>query len=167
MTSYIKQDSFFKDIYEQFAPKVHRLCMGYTADAMQADDLLQETFIKVWQNLDKFRGEAQLGTWIYRIAVNTCLYHLRSSKNKNTESLHSSQFQQPEETQDKEQQIHLLYKCIHQLQEADRLIITMLLEEVPYHEIAEAIGISEGNLRVKIHRIKQQLSSIYGKYERL
>lgn len=165
MTTYLQQDSFFKEIYEQFAPKVHRICLGYTADAMQADDLLQETFIKVWENLGKFRGESQLGTWIYRIAVNTCLYHIRSAKNKSTQSIDKIQLQQPEETNDKEQQIALLYQCIYQLPEADRLIITMVLEEVPYPEIALAIGISEGNLRVKIHRIKQQISNIYGKQE--
>jgi RNA polymerase sigma-70 factor (ECF subfamily) len=134
---------------------------------MQADDLLQEVFIKVWENLEKFRGESQMSTWIYRIAVNTCLLHLRSNKKQTKVDFEISTLKISEETNEKENQIQLLYKCISELNETDRLIITLLLEEVPYPEIAEVTSISEGNLRVKIHRIKQQLSTIYSKYERL
>lgn len=167
MTTNQNQETFFKEIYETYSPKVHRLCLGYTGDTMEADDLLQEVFIKAWQNLDKFRGDSQISTWIYRIAVNTCLYHLRSQKNKKSVDIDKAIIKKEEETDDKEQQIQLLYKCISELSEADRLIITLLLEEVPYHEIAAVTEISEGNLRVKIHRIKQQLSTIYAKYERI
>ena len=167
MTTNQNQDAFFKEIYKIYSPKVHRLCLGYTGNAMEADDLLQEVFIKAWQNLDKFRGDSQVSTWIYRIAVNTCLYHLRSQKNKKSVDLDKIVLKKEEEVDDKEQQIQLLYKCISELSEADRLIITLLLEEVPYSEIAIVTEISEGNLRVKIHRIKQQLSTIYAKYERI
>lgn len=167
MTSNQNQETFFKEIYETYSPKVHRLCLGYTGDTMEADDLLQEVFIKAWQNLDKFRGDSQISTWIYRIAVNTCLYHLRSQKNKKSVDIDKAIIKKEEETDDKEQQIQLLYKCISELSETDRLIITLLLEEVPYNEIATVTEISEGNLRVKIHRIKQQLSTIYAKYERI
>lgn len=167
MTNNQNQETFFKDIYQTYSPKVHRLCLGYTGNAMEADDLLQEVFIKAWQNLDKFRGDSQISTWIYRIAVNTCLHHLRSQKNKKSVDIDKTIIKREEETDDKEQQLQLLYKCISELSEADRLIITLLLEEVPYSEIAEVTAISEGNLRVKIHRIKQQLSTIYAKYERI
>lgn len=167
MTTNQNQETFFKEIYKTYSPKVHRLCLGYTGNAMEADDLLQEVFIKAWQNLDKFRGDSQMSTWIYRIAVNTCLYHLRSQKNKRSVDIDVSIIKKEDEVDDKEQQVQLLYKCISELSESDRLIITLLLEEVPYHEIAAVTEISEGNLRVKIHRIKQQLSTIYAKYERI
>jgi RNA polymerase sigma factor (sigma-70 family) len=160
-------DNQFKDIYSKYSQKVHRLCLGYTGDTMQADDLLQEVFIKVWENLEKFRGESQMSTWIYRIAVNTCLLHLRSNKKQTKVNVEDFGSKISDETNEKEAQIQLLYKCISELNETDRLIITLLLEEVPYPEIAEVTSISEGNLRVKIHRIKQQLSTIYSKYERL
>lgn len=163
MSSIEKQ---FKDIYSNYSQKVHRLCLGYTGDSMQADDLLQEVFIKVWENLEKFRGESQVSTWIYRITANTCLLYLRSNRKQTKVDLEKTALKISEETIDTENQIQLLYKCISELNEADRLIITLLLEEVPYSEIAEVISISEGNLRVKIHRIKQHLNSIYSKYER-
>lgn len=167
MTTHQNPETFFKEIYNTYSPKVHRLCLGYTGNAMEADDLLQEVFIKAWQNLDKFRGDSKISTWIYRIAVNTCLYHLRSQKNKKSVDIDKAVIGKEEESDDKEQQIQLLYKCISELSESDRLIITLLLEEVPYAEIATITEISEGNLRVKIHRIKQQLSTIYAKYERI
>jgi RNA polymerase sigma factor (sigma-70 family) len=167
VTTNQNQEALFKEIYKTYSPKVHRLCLGYTGNSMEADDLLQEVFIKAWQNLDKFRGDSQVSTWIYRIAVNTCLYHLRSQKNKKSVDIDVSIIKKEDEIDDKEQQIQLLYKCISELSESDRLIITLLLEEVPYNEIATVTEISEGNLRVKIHRIKQQLSTIYAKYERI
>jgi RNA polymerase sigma factor (sigma-70 family) len=72
-----------------------------------------------------------------------------------------------EELSDKNEQVTLLYKCISKLEESERIIITLVLDEVPYPEIAEVSGISEGNLRVKIHRIKQKLTELYNHYERI
>lgn len=161
------QEQEFRNLYRTYSPKIHRLCLGYTGDSMLADDLLQEVFIKVWQHYDKFRGDSQISTWLYRIAVNTCLQYLRADKSKHNTTIDKLQFRYDEADTEKEQQIQLLYKCISELAETDRLIITLLMEEVPYPEIAAATAISEGNLRVKIHRIKQQLTSIYSKYERL
>lgn len=161
------QEKHFKELYNMYGPKVQRLCLGYTGNQMETEDLLQEVFLKVWQNLEKFRGESQVSTWIYRIAVNTCLYHLRSTKNKRSVDLTMAPPLLYLEESSKEEQVQLLYKAISELKESDRLIITMLLEEIPYFEMAQITEISEVNLRVKIHLIKQQLSIIYAKYERL
>jgi RNA polymerase sigma-70 factor (ECF subfamily) len=68
---------------------------------------------------------------------------------------------------EKIQQIDLLYKCISKLKEADRVLITLVLDEKPYEQIAEITGITENNLRVKIHRIKKELTEIFHKYARL
>ena len=74
----------------------------------------------------------------------------------------------PEESSsEKVQQIDLLYKCISKLKEADRVLITLVLDEKPYEKIAEITGITENNLRVKIHRIKKELTEIFHKYARL
>ncbi len=158
----------FAEIYQQFAPQVLRICMGYTSNTEQAKDFMQETFIKVWQHLDHFRGESKISTWLYRIAVNTCLHYWRSPKNKTPESLQES-FDTPdhEEYPEKEKNIRQLYQAIGQLKETDRLIISMVLEEIPYPEIAETLNMSEGNLRVKIHRIKQDLTKIFFYHESL
>ncbi len=163
----INKEEYFKEIFRQNSRKVYHLCFGYTGDEDSANDLAQETFMKVWQNLEKFRSQALISTWIYRIAVNTCLSWLRTKKRQKTEDL-SEQIVQShaEPVSDKNESIALLYKCISKLAEHERIIITMVLDEVPYSEIAEISGVSEGNLRVKIHRIKTKLTELYNQYER-
>lgn len=158
----MEQSLVFTDLYHLHAPRILKMCLAYTDDEAQAQDLLQETFIKVWQHLPEFRGDAKISTWIYRIAINTCLTHIRSKKKFVYQILPSSFEPVYDSTFDeKEQQLNQLYKAIHRLPEADRLIISMVLEELPYDEIAEVMNIKEGNLRVKIHRIKQQLTTLF------
>ncbi len=162
------KEADFKRIFEANSKKIYHLCYGYSGDDDAANDLLQETFLKVWQNLDKFRNQAQVSTWIYRIAVNTCLTYLRSEKRQAKDELTPQIAEtQTEEYSTKNEQVAQLYKCIAKLEESERIIITMVLDEVPYAEIAEISGISEGNLRVKIHRIKQKLTELFNHYERV
>jgi len=161
------QEKVFKDIFEANSKKIYHLCFGYTNDVDAANDLLQETFLKVWQNLEKFREQSQISTWIYRIAVNTCLTYLKKEKRHLKEELTENIAEnQIEVVQDKQEQISQLYDCIAKLEENERLIITMVMDEIPYTEIAEIAGISDGNLRVKIHRIKQKLTELYNQYEK-
>ena len=162
------KEQVFKEIFQANSKKIYRLCYGYTNDEDSANDLLQETFLKVWQNLDKFRNQAMISTWIYRIAVNTCLTYLKSEKRQAKDELTPNIIEnKEEEISDKQEQVNTLYKCIAELEENERLLITMVMDEIPYPEIAEISGISEGNLRVKIHRIKHKLTELYNKYERL
>lgn len=161
------KEELFKEIFQANSRKIYHLCYGYTGDDSSANDLMQETFIKVWQNLDKFRNQALISTWIYRIAVNTCLSYLRVEKRQAKDELTDKIIEnKQEEVSDKNEQVSLLYKCISELEENERILITMVLDEVPYPEIAQISGISEGNLRVKIHRIKQKLTEIYNRHER-
>lgn len=162
------KEAAFRKIFETNSKKIYHLCYGYTGDSDAANDLLQETFLKVWQNLDKFRNQAMISTWIYRIAVNTCLTYLRSEKRQAKDELTDQLVEsKAEEFSEKNEQVALLYKCISKLEESERIIITMVLDELPYAEIADISGISEGNLRVKIHRIKQKLTELYNHHERL
>ncbi len=156
----------FTQLYKENLPGVRKLCLGYTGDSALAEDLLQETFIAVWNNMHKYRGDAKWSTWIFRIAVNTCLSHLR--KKDPTVAMETMPFTPVLETNEPtEQQVQLLYKSISRLAETDRLIISLVLDDKPYEEIAMIIGISENNLRVKIHRIKKQLTEIYYSYAEL
>ncbi len=162
------KETRFKELFDKNSKIIYHLCYGYTGDSDSANDLMQETFIKVWQNLDGFRNQSQISTWIYRIAINTCLSYLRVEKRKATDEISDFILENTvEPISEKEEQVALLYKCISQLEENERIIITLVLDEVPYPEIAEISGISEGNLRVKIHRIKHKLTDIYNRYERL
>ena len=152
----------FETIYKTYWQKVFRLCMGYANDTDVAKDLAQETFIKVWKQLPKFRNESSIGTWIFRIASNTCLRQIQKDK-----KMLKSEF--PLEIKDEildtniEEDIQLLYQYISELQEVERIIISLELEDMNQKEIAEIVGLSEGNVRVKIHRIKEKLTQKFKK----
>ena len=137
------KEELFKKIFEANSKKIFHLCYGYAGDDDAANDLLQETFLKVWQNLDKFRNQAMISTWIYRIAVNTCLTYLRSEKRQAKDEITPLLAEtKQEEFSEKNEQVALLYKCISKLEESERIIITMVLDELPYPEIADISGIS-------------------------
>ena len=155
----------FEEIYNSYNQKIYRLCMSYSNDRDLAKDLTQETFIQVWTNLSKFRNESSIGTWIFRIASNICLRQIERSKRNITSELPFQIEEKQEESNDA--QIAFLYKCISELPETDRLIISLVLEEQPQKEIADILGISEGNIRVKIHRIKQLLTKKFNENEKL
>lgn len=163
-----EKERLFKESFATYQQKIFHLCYAYTGDKDIACDLLQDTFLKVWEHLESFKNESNIGTWIYRIAVNTCLSFIKSGKRLTTEKLNDELLESISDTENTiEQKVSVLYQCISALQESDRLIITMVLDEVAYPEIAEISGITEGNLRVRIHRIKQQLTDLYKKYERV
>src|SRR5699024_9150338 len=141
----------FKEIYDQHWDKIYRLCMGYINDSAKAKDLAQETFIKVWKNLKQFKGDSKISTWIYRIAVNTCLRQI-----ENDHKLIKTTLPDPIEGKNEpspEPDIQLLHRFISELKEVDRIIISLELEGMKQAEIAKVIGISPVNVRVKIHRI--------------
>ncbi|MBO9692182.1 sigma-70 family RNA polymerase sigma factor [Chryseobacterium sp.] len=146
----------FEEIYELYWQRIFRLCMGYVNDTELAQDLAQETFIIVWQQLPKFRNESSVGTWIFRIASNNCLRQIEKEKKFTKADLPVNLEEKKQESM--EPQIQMLYQYISELPETDRIIISLELEEVKQAEIAHIVGLSESNIRVKIHRIKEKLT---------
>ncbi|NQX80826.1 MAG: RNA polymerase sigma factor [Flavobacteriaceae bacterium] len=152
----------FETIYKTYWQKVFRLCMGYANDTDTAKDLAQETFIKVWKQLPKFRNESSIGTWIFRIASNTCLRQIKKD-NKMPKSELPLEIKDEILETDIEKDIQFLHQYISELQEVERIIISLELEDMNQKEIAEIVGLSEGNVRVKIHRIKEKLTQKFKK----
>lgn len=155
------KENTYKNIYKENYAKVMRLCMGYTVgDEALAKDLAQETFIKVWQNLDGFRNESGIGTWIYRICVNTCLAEIRKQRKKDRNlSLDAIQVSDSDENpNEKEDMLVQLYSCIDKLSSINKAIILLELEGLPQLEISEIMGIKHEAIRTRVHRIKQQLT---------
>ncbi|GAB3883328.1 RNA polymerase sigma factor [Spirosoma agri] len=156
------QEEEFTQIYNTHFAKVLRLCKGYVnGDQATATDLAQEVFMKVWQHRTEFRSDASVSTWTYKIAVNTCLLRLRkaaTNKEVQTDTLPDRAEENDElATEERFQQ---LYAGIYQLDNTDRLLILLVLDGLPYEEIAGIVGISESLLRVKIHRIKKRLTKL-------
>ncbi len=163
MSKSLKTEQDFAQLYTIYSEGIYHLCRSYLNEDEIAKDLLQETFINIWKHREKFRGDSAIQTWIYRIAINTCLGYLRNEKRKGVSV--SDSFLPTQKADDnfpeEEHSVTLLYQAIHELPETDRLIISMVLQEIPYEQIADTIGLQEGHLRVKIHRIKKQLAMIH------
>lgn len=154
----------FEEIYKAYWDKIFRVCMGYVNNHSLAQDMAQETFITVWKQLPGFRNEANIGTWIYRIATNNCLRQLEKEKRVKSTDL---PIDLPEEkSMNLEPRFQLLYKLIAELPEIDRIIISLELEDVNQAEIAGITGFSESNIRVKIHRIKGRLTKKFAEHEK-
>lgn len=156
------KNELFESLHTEYHGMVHQMCKGFMkGDSDLAADLAQEAFINTWRSLDNFKGASSYKTWIYRITVNTCLKYIRDNKSKNQISIDQATLPMADDRPENTDQHHQeLYTAIGKLGEFDRLIIMMVLDELEYEEIAKVIGISEGNLRVKIHRIKKNLKNI-------
>jgi len=129
--------------------------------------MFQEVLINIWKSLDRFRGESAIGTWIYRIAVNTALSHIGKISRRLDTSLYVdfqkfnliSDDDHAQELLRKEAQIEKLQSELNLLSIIDKTLISLTLEGLSTKEIAEVIGITEPNVRVKIHRIKAELKT--------
>lgn len=130
--------------------------MGYFNDYALAQDLTQDVFVRVWQYMPTFMGKSSEGTWIFRIATNVCLR--QSERRKSTAMTVTSTGTLVEESDDNSFRVQALYRAIAELAEIDRLVISLYLEEMKHSEISRIIGISEVNVRVRIHRIKSILA---------
>lgn len=151
----------FERLFTEYRHKLYRLCYSYTRDEMLSEDLVQECFSRIWIHLSDFAGRSDIGTWIYRIAANTCLMQLRKSGRNQVEYQEILKYNVSEETNDdQEDRSEALFHAIKQLKEMDRLIISMILEGMPQKQIGDVLGISENNVNIKVHRIKKQLKEL-------
>ena len=149
----------FTNIYNSFASKVHRLCLGYASGNNElANEWLQVTFIKVWNHRNSFKANSSIDTWIYRIAVNVCLGDLLKCR-KNTiinENL-SSNNNNDDNNDINEKNIKKMYHCIDQLNDQNRALILLELENIPQATIANTVGLAHGTLRTRLSRIRKTL----------
>ena len=161
-----KQEDLFKKIVTDFQDKIYRLCWIYVQNDSECDDLVQDIYVKIWRNLKKFKKQSALGTWIYRVVVNTCIDFLRNKNTRYTIHLDKMDYERiTDGEKDVENKIieyeklQILQHCIQKLTEIEKAIIALYLEELKYSEIAEIIGISEKNVGVKISRIKNKMKA--------
>jgi RNA polymerase sigma factor (sigma-70 family) len=142
---------------------IHKICRLYTTDSDAHNDLFQEITIQLWKNYSKFRGDAKFSTWMYRVALNTAIsLYRKSTKSIKTDHFSDVAFRisSTEYDDTEEKQLEALYKAIHQLNDIDKALIFLYLEDKNFHEIAETLGISNVNARVKMNRAKEKLKSI-------
>lgn len=142
---------------------VHKVCSLYTNDRDSHKDLFQEITIQLWKAYPKFRGEAKFSTWMYRVALNTAITLYRKSKKRIPTQDYDSviyKIKSDEYDETQEQQLRLIYKAVRQLGDIDKALVFLYLEDKDYSEIADTLGITEVNARVKMNRVKNKLRTI-------
>jgi RNA polymerase sigma-70 factor, ECF subfamily len=154
----------FNHLVKENHHKILKICKYYAPVTEDQKDIYQEILVNIWKSLGNFRGNSLESTWIYRIALNTAMgfsgKEFRRMKivldggEKNLQNIIS---EDDSEVRLREDQINLLQNHLNQLSVIDKAIISLVLEDLTSKEIAEIIGITESNVRVKIHRIKEIL----------
>ena len=151
----------FEQIIEENKGKIYRICKIYSVSPLEPQDLFQEVLYAIWKSISTFNGNSNISTWIYRITLNVCHRSKQKLEKKNfkTVRLESIQFVPVEISLDTTQQEkhNALISCISSLNENDKSIIILYLEELKYKEIAEITGMTENHIAVKMKRIKKTL----------
>ncbi|GGH02696.1 DNA-directed RNA polymerase sigma-70 factor [Polaribacter pacificus] len=149
--------------FEENQNIVHKICRIYTNNQDAHNDLFQEVTIQLWKNYKNFRGDSKFSTWMYRVALNTAISLYRKTK-KSIQTQDISDFEyriKASEYDDTEElQLKALYGAIRQLNDIDKALIFLYLEEKSYREISDTLGISEVNARVKMNRAKDKLRQV-------
>ena len=150
----------FALIIKQHSRIINKVSYFYATGKLTFDDLRQEIYVNIWLGLKQFRGDSKISTWIYRVAVNSALMALRSSKPKiETVSLDFRLLDISSEIDDAQKEnLQTLHSLINRLENIEKAIILLWLDEYSYDEIADTVGLKRNTVAVKIHRIKEKLS---------
>jgi len=138
---------------------IYKVCFIYSDGVNSCDDLFQEVIINLWSSWPKFRGDCKVQTWIYRIALNTCVSFLRKSKARPSSVPLTQNIEAVASDFDLEK-IKELYLHINKLEKIEKAIVLLHLEEKSHEEISQIVGISRSNVAVKLFRIKEKLKQM-------
>jgi len=161
----------YRILVEKYQEQIFRICIGYIHNEDDANDLTQETFIKAFNNLSSFKFKSSFSTWVYRIAVNICLNHLRKRKvnildriENSLDSLTSkttmrvTDYSNPEEILITEEHRKVIFNEIDKLSDKQKTaFILSKYDELPQKEIAKIMQITEGAVESLIQRAKNNL----------
>jgi RNA polymerase sigma-70 factor (ECF subfamily) len=157
----------FSGIIEDNKHRILRICMVYSRSKEDQQDLCQEVALNIWKSLPSFRQEAKIDTWVYRICLNVCMQHsLKLNKTKRTRveiegieiSDDSADLQSNLENIEKSKRLH---ECISKLNDSEKTLILLFLEDLSHKTISEITGITENYVAVKVNRIKKKLNNCF------
>jgi RNA polymerase sigma-70 factor (ECF subfamily) len=144
---------------------LHKITAVYAHNPADKEDLKQEIILQLWRSYPSFREQSAFSTWMYRVALNTALTFTKKASlfRAHTEELAAAAHLS--ETMDFSEDLKLLYRAIAQLNKVERAIILLWLDEKPYREIAEMMGMTEKNVSVRLVRIKSRLADLIAKMQ--
>lgn len=162
----MNREEHFRECVSPNKERILRICSYYFPDPDQCADVFQDALVRLWETLPGFRGDSQISTWIYRVVVNVCLTTIRKEVRRSalispfnkvgpmTDQIAEAEGSSPEELDIK---VQFFRDFIFSLSVSDRTLVSLYLEDLSTREMAEITGISESNVRVRIHRIKEKI----------
>lgn len=164
VVDYLDEKAFL-DLLEVHKGILHKVARLYMDNPEDRKDLQQEIIIQLWKSYPKFKGESAFSSWMYRVAINTAISSFKKEKrrsdvyNYNTEKEPEQEDYDPE----KDQQLEVFYRAIQQLNGVEKALIFYFMEGLSHRDTGIQLGISEGNVRVKLNRTKEKLQQIIKK----
>jgi RNA polymerase sigma-70 factor (ECF subfamily) len=160
-------EALFKTWLHEYGGTVLKIAPAYTLAAEECQDLVQEILLQLWRSLPQFQGRASASTWVYRVALNTALgWHRKEGRRRarqqpllEPEDLPAAELDSAEQLHQREV-VERLYAAIRQLPKAEAALVLLYLEDLSYRKIAEVLGISEGNVGVKLNRARKALGEL-------
>jgi RNA polymerase sigma factor (sigma-70 family) len=147
---------------------IYKICYSYCYNPDLRKDLEQEILLQLWRSFNKFDGRVKISTWMYRIALNTAISFLRNDKKFENQKLSIDEaiisLPSNEYEVEQDENVALLYEFINMLNELDKALILLYLDDFKHKEISAVLGISESNVATKMHRIKNNLKEQFKKH---
>jgi RNA polymerase sigma-70 factor (ECF subfamily) len=155
-----QEEEIFARLVREHKSTIYTVCYMFSKDEDEVQDLFQETLINMWKGMGGFREESKIDTWIYRVALNTCLTQERKKKREVKKVPLNMDVNFFEDNDANAKQARILHQRISQLAYVDRALVMLWLDGMSYDEIGAVVGISPQNVAVKLFRIKEQLKKM-------
>ena len=151
----------FAQVVREHKSTIYTVCYMFSKDNDEVNDLFQEILINLWKGFDSFEGRSDIRTWVYRVALNTCITIDRKKKRRrDKEAKVEMDINLYEDNDADTKQVKKLNERINKLGVFDRAIVLLWLEGMPYDEIGQIVGISSKNVSVKLVRIREELKNM-------
>jgi RNA polymerase sigma-70 factor (ECF subfamily) len=157
-----RSDTVFLGWLDRHGSIVLKVARAYTRTADDGQDLAQDILLQLWRSTPRFGGRAAEATWVYRVALNTALGWHRKESRRRARQRPLLDVEGPDHAQDPAQReaVERLYAAIRRLPPADAALVLLYLDDLSYRQMAEVLGTSEGNVGVRLHRVKKALSEL-------
>lgn len=141
---------------------LYKVARIYFEDPRDQEDLIQEMILQLWKSLKSFKGNSRFSSWMYRVALNTAIVFFKKEKRKpdSYQIPANIQLEQEDYSSEKERQLASFYNAVHQLNNIEKALIFQFIEGFSGEEIAKNLGMSPGNVRVKLNRTKKKIQEI-------
>jgi len=150
----------FIELIRQNERLIYKVCSIYVSEEYPMADLYQEVVYNLWKGFPKFHNDCSVSTWMYRVALNTCITGIRKELRRPKHVPILELQENLIEPESMEENIREMYRLIYQLKTMERAIILLYLEEKSYQEIADITGLTLSNVAIKLKRIKEKLKKM-------